>query len=194
MRQVAVPLRLFVPAAVLLLTAALSAPASAAGTGGIEVSPYPGVVDGHQVTAFHVKVPSRGSVEVRHSLRNTTGKAVQGRLYAASAVSDGKGGWTIGAAGSSPYVDLQDQRVWLAPHETRLPSFRVEGGAGEHAALVVEVTQGSVVTRAATMVYLERGRTVPLPVLLVGVAVLLMVLAAAGVWLVRRRRPATPQG
>jgi hypothetical protein len=180
--------------AVLLLVLAVPVPARAAGTGGIEVSPYPGVVDGHQVTAFHVKVPSRGTTQVRYSLRNTTARPVHGRLYAASASPDGRGGWTVGGPGSSPYIALADQQVSLKANETRLASFGAHGPAGEHAAVVVEVTQGSVVTRAATLVYLERGRRVPLPVLLVGVAVLLLLLAGAGVWLVRRRRPATPEG
>jgi len=165
---------------VVALLVLLSAPARAAGTGGIEVSPYPGVVRGHQVTAFHVKVPSRGSVSVRYSLRNTTGRTVHGRLYAATATRK-RGGWVIGDAGSSSSVELADQQVSLAPHETRVASFEVHGTAGGHAAVVVEVKQGSVVTRAATLVYLERGRTVPLPVLLVGIAVLLLLAAALAV-------------
>ena len=177
---------------VALLLVVLALPASGAGTGGIEVSPYPGIVGGHQVTAFHVKVPSRGSVTVRYSLRNTTGAPVQGRLYAASAVSDGHGGWSVGGAGSSSYVDLADQQVSLQANETRLASFSVQGPAGRHAAVVVEVKQGSVVTRAATLVYLERGRTVPLPLVLVGIAVLLVVVAG-GALVVARRRPAPPK-
>ena len=177
-------------AVLLLLRLLLSSPASAAGTGGIEVSPYPGVVGGHQVTAFHVKVPSRGSVSVRYSLRNTTDAAVQGRLYAASATSNGQDGWTLGTAGSSSYVELADQQVSLSAHETRLASFDVHGPAGTHAAIVIEVKQGAVVTRVGTLVYLERGRTVPLPVLLVGVAVLLLLVGGAGV-LWARKRPAT---
>jgi hypothetical protein len=176
----------------LLLVAALAlpAPAHAAGTGGIEVSPYPAIVDGHQVTAFHVKVPSRGSVSVRYSLRNTTAAPVRGHLYAASASPDGHGGWTIGGAGSSTYLDLADQQVTLAAHQTQLASFGVDGPSGKHAAVVIEVKQGSIVTRAATLVYLEHGRTVPLPLLLVGIAVLLL-LAAAGALAWQRRRPAT---
>jgi hypothetical protein len=175
---------------VALLLVVLAAPANAAGTGGIEVSPYPGVVGGHQVTAFHVKVPSRGSVSVRYSLRNTTAAPARGRLYAASASSDGHGGWTIGGAGSSPYLALQDQQVSLSPHETRFASFRVHGHAGARAAVVLEVTQGSVVTRAATLVYLEHGRTVPIPVLLVGIAILLLLaVAAAFAWQRRRLAP-----
>ncbi len=183
-------MRGFAAAVGLLLLLLSTSPAEAAGTGGIEVSPYPGVVGGHQVTAFHVSVPSRGAVTVRYSLRNTTGAPVSGRLYAASASSDGHGGWAVGAAGSADSVELADQQVQLQPQETRLASFDVHGEVGEHAALVIEVQQGSVVTRAATLVYLERGRLVPLPVLVVGLAVLLLVVGGAGVaW--ARRRPAT---
>lgn len=177
------------------LVLALAVPASAAGTGGIEISPYPGVVDGHQVTAFHVKVPSRGSTSVRYSVRNTTSSAVQGRVYAASAASDGHGGWTIGDPGSTPYLDLADQQVSLKPHETRLASFDVQGSLDrtEHAAVVVEVKKGAVLTRAATLVYLSPGRRVPLPLLAVVVAVLLLLVVAAGV-VRQRRRPAPLAG
>jgi len=137
-------------------------------------------------------VPTRGKAKVKYSLRNTTDHAVRGRLYAASAQPDGHNGWTVGGAGTSTYVGLPDQQVSLAPHETRLETFTVHGKVEgtQHAAVVVEVTQGSVVTRAATLVYLERGRTVPLPVLIVGAAVLLL-LAAGGAVLLVRRRPAT---
>jgi hypothetical protein len=150
------------------------------------------VVDGRQVTAFHVKVPTRGSKEVTYSLRNTTNHPVRGRLYAATAAPDGQNGWTVGGAGSSRYVELPDQQTTLKPHETRLQTFRVHGKVEgtEHAAVVVEVKQGAVVTRAATLVYLERGRSVPLPLVIVGIAVLLL-LAAGGAVAWVRRRPAT---
>jgi len=164
-----------------------AAPASAAGTGGIEVSPYPGVVDGRQVTAFHVKVPTDGAATVRYSMRNTTNRSVTGRFYAASATRDGRGGWIIGGPGSTSQVALADQQVSLTPKETRLASFEVTGSPGEHAAVVVEVKQGAVVTRAATLVYLEEGRRVPLPLLVVAAAVLLLLLVGGGVLLVRRR-------
>jgi hypothetical protein len=168
----------------------LALPAQAAGTGGIELSPYPGVVDGRQVTAFHVAVPTRGTTHVRYSLRNTKGTAVQGRLYAASATPDGHGGWAIGGAGSARFVRFPDRAVTLKPHETRLASFRVSGDVSgkRYEALVVEVRQGSVVTRAATLVYLTRGRVVPLPVLLVGGAVLVLLLVGGAVVVVRRMR------
>lgn len=181
-------MRRLLAATLLLLLALPAAPSQAAGTGGIEVSPYPGVVGGRQVTAFHV---SDGSATVQYSLRNTTGKAVKGRMYAASATPDGNGGWTIGDAGSTTELDLADQQVSLAPKETRLASFRTRftGDHAVHAAVVVEVKQGAVVSRAATLVYLSPGDAVPMPVLVVASAVLLLLLAGAGVvW--ARRRPA----
>jgi len=145
------------------------------------------------VTAFHVKVPSEGAATVRYSVRNTTAKPVTGRLYAASADSDGRGGWSIGGPGSTRSVDLSDQQVSLKPQETRLASFQVSGRPGDHAAVVVEVKQGAVVTRAATLVYLEKDRTVPLPLLAVAAAVLLLLVVGGGVLLVRRR-PAPANG
>lgn len=170
-------------------------PASAAGTGGIEVSPYPGVVDGHQVTAFHAEVPRRGSGTLAWSLRNTTGETRSGRLYAASATPDGHGGWVIGDAGSTPYLDFPAREVTLKPHEIRVAELRVHGRVDgtQHAALVVEVRNGSVLARAATLVYLEPGPTLPLPRAAVVVAVLVLLGAGAGV-AAARRRPATPVG
>lgn len=164
----------------------------AAGTGGVELSPYPGVVDGKQVTAFHVTVPrGGGSTSVRYALRNTTTSPKSARLYAASAQRT-QGSWTIGDAGSSPYLDFPDRTVSLRPNEVRIASFRVHGEVSdkEFGALVVEVSNGSITQRAATLVYLEPGRRVPLPVLVVGAAVLLLLVAAGGVALARRR-PAT---
>lgn len=181
-------------AALLAVLAALAAPpaARAAGTGGVELSPYPGVVDGKQVTAFHVSVPrGGGTTAVRYALRNTTTSTRTARVYAASAQRSG-GSWTVGDAGSSPYLAFPDRRVTLAAGEVRLASFRVHRAAegASYGALVVEVANGSVTQRAATIVYLERGRRVPLPVLVVGLAVLLVAVVGSGVALARRR-PAT---
>jgi hypothetical protein len=166
--------------------------APAAGTGGVELSPYPGVVDGKQVTAFHVTVPRDGDgTSVRYALRNTTRTTRSARLYAASARRSGSG-WSVGDAGSSPYLDFPDRTVSLRPTEVVVASFRVRGTISDKAygALVVEVANGSVTQRAATLVYLKPGHRVPLPVLLVGAAVLLLLAAGGGVALARRR-PAT---
>ena len=176
----------------LLLLLALPGSSRAAGTGGIEVSPYPGSVNGRQVTAFHTKVPSRGEVSVQYSLRNTTAAPVSGRLYAASAVPDGKGSYAIGTEGSSPYLSLKSQQVSLKARELRIASFTVHGQVSgkKYAAVVVEVRNGSVVQRAATLVYLEPGRTVPLPLLIVLIAVAVLALAGLGFLVVVRRRRA----
>lgn len=181
--------------AALALVVAGAVPASAAGTGGIEVSPYPGIVDGHQVTAFHATVPGSGEGKVAWSLRNTTGAVATGRLYAAAATSDGHGGWTIGEAGSSPYLRFDSREVRLAPHEIQVSEFAVHGDLDgpQHAAIVVEVRNGSVVARAATLVYLVPGPAGALPGITVGLALLLVLAASAGVWQARKR-PATPVG
>ncbi|HUR15234.1 MAG TPA: hypothetical protein VM097_12165 [Mycobacteriales bacterium] len=175
-----------------LLVLLPSAGVQAAGTGGVELSPYPGVVDGKQVTAFHVTVPrGGGTTSVRYALRNTTNQPKSARLYAAKAQRDG-GSWAVGDAGSSPYLDFPDRTVTLRAGEVQLASFTVHGSITEEVfgALVVEVTNGSVKQRAATLVYLKPGRRVPLPVLVVGCAVLLLLVAAGAVALARRR-PAT---
>jgi hypothetical protein len=188
-------------AALLILVTALlvlgHGPARAAGTGGVDVSPYPGVQNGKQITAFHAKVPSRGSSTVQYALRNTTSKTATARLFGASARKT-DGTFTLGPAESSPYLDFADRTVTLKPHETRIASFRVHPGPDgrpkgtAYAALVVEVKNGSVIQQAATVVYLQPGRTVPLPLLVVLVAVALVLLGRAGLVLVRRRRRPTP--
>jgi hypothetical protein len=182
--------------AVLAVLAALLLPGSAfgAGTGGVDVSPYPGVVNGKQVTAFHAKVPSRGSSTVEYALRNTTGKPATARLFAAKALLGSKGSFTIGPAGSSPYVAFKDRQVTLAPHETRIASFRITPGPGGrpkgtvYGALVVEVKNGAIIQQAATVIYLEPGRLVPLPVLFVIIAITLLVLLGLALLVARRKR------
>lgn len=176
--------------AVVLLLLLVGSPARAAGTGGIEISPYPGLVDGKQVTAFHVEVPRRGSEQVQYTLRNTTNSPKTARLYAASAAPDGKGSYTIGDPGSSPYVDFSAGTVTLPGGAQERHTFQVSGEpTGDTlAALVVEVTNGAVTQRAATLVYLSRGPVVPLPTLLVLGAVLMILVVLATLWLVRRRR------
>lgn len=182
---------------VLLLTALLALPgvpsaAWGAGTGGIEVTPDPGTSDGHSVTAFHVKVPSRGHVTVPFFLRNTTSGPVSGRIYAAAAFRDRSGQFTIGGQGSARGVDFPDGTVTLQPQEVRHPSFTVTGPVHgtEFRAVVVEVRRGAITQRAATLVYLQPGRRVPVPVLLAGVAALLLLVAAVGTAVSRRRQRA----
>lgn len=181
---------------VLLLLALLAGalPAGAAGTGGINISPYPGVVDGKPISAFHAKVPASGSTSVRYALRNTTDHAATARLFATKATRDSTGRFTIGSAGSSPYVHFTDGSVTLKPREVRLSSFSVTAGphgrpAGKaYAALVVEVRAGSVIQQAATVVYLEPGPRLPLPLLVVLIAAGLLALVGLGLLYARRRR------
>lgn len=172
-----------------LLVLTPSAGVLAAGTGGIEISPYPGVVKGKQVTAFHVTVPRTGSATVRYSLRNTTNSPRTARLYAASATRNGKA-WAIGDPATSPYLDFPTRTVTLKGNAIELASFRVRGTIDKKAygALVVEVTNGSVTQRAATLVYLTRGPLVSLPVLVVLIAVGLLLVAGVAVLLARRRQ------
>lgn len=184
------------PAAVVVLALGLvgllltAVPATAAGTGGIEVSPYPGVVDGKQVTAFHAELPRDGkATKVKYSLRNTTNEPRTAKLYAASAAKDGKGGFTVGDVASSPYISFPTRDVTLAGGKSELGEFEVHGKLDEDAygAIVVEVMQGAVTQRAATIVYLSPGPVLPIPVLLAIGAAILVLAGGFGVWLVRRR-------
>ena len=182
-----------VRSAVVVLLLWLAIPASAAGTGGIEISPYPGVVNGKQVTAFRATLPRDGSSRsVKYSLRNTTSSPRTAKLYAASATRSAQGEFTVGDAGSSPYLSFASQTVTLPGGASRVASFQAHGKLKDkaYAALVVEVTQGAVTQRAATIVYLSPGPVIPVPVLLgIGAAVLIAAVGV-GLWLVRRRASA----
>ncbi len=178
-----------------LLVLATAAPAAAAGTGGIEVTPIPGVVDGRQVTAFRVALPGDGTKPVEFALRNITDQPRSARVYAAAARPDGQGGFTVGDAGSSQYVSLDDRTVQLSPQEVQVETFDVIAADERptervYAAVVVEVQQGAIVQRAATLVYIAPGRALSLPVLVVLAAAGLLALAGLGVLVVavRRRR------
>ena len=168
--------------------------ARAAGTGGIEVTPVPGVVDGKQVTAFRAELPESGTTQVRFALRNITKEPRSARVYAASARADGQGGFAIGDAGSSPHVRLEDRTVRLAANETRAETFDVLAPGDDrpdgtvHAAVVIEVKQGAVVQRAATLVYLEPGDSPPRSRWVAWVAGAVLAAVILGWLLVRRRR------
>ncbi len=172
---------------VLLLTPA--GPAGAAGTGGIEVTPIPGIVDGKQVTAFDVDADGQPH-DVAYALRNITSTPKTARLYAASATRQPDGGFTVGDAGSSPFLVLPDENVTLNPGAFLRRTFRLRGEVQEltYGAVVVEVRNGSVVTRAATLVYLRPGRSVSIPLALGLLAGVLVLSAGFAVVLVRRRR------
>lgn len=170
-----------------------SAPALAAGTGGIVVTP---LGEGNP-TSFRVEVPSRGDLEVPFVVSNVVEEPRSARLYAAAVERQGES-FAVGDPGSSRWVELADQQVTLEAGEVRDLAFTVRGGDlpdGEVlAAVVVEVQNGAVVQRASTLVRLSEGRTVPLPLLLVVVAVVLLLTAAAAVAESARRRRARGAG
>lgn len=174
-------LLLGLPLSLLLVTAA---PATAAGTGGIEVTPVPAVSHGRQVTAFHVHLPRRGTSDVAMTLRNVTKSPRTGRVYVASATPDGNT-YDIGGAGSTPYVRFPDATVTLAAGEVRKTHFSI-GLRGRHrpgrtvyAAVVVEVGGGSLVQRAATLIYLEPQKPLDLPLIgVIGVGLVVLMGAA----------------
>lgn len=179
----------------LLVLAALSAlsvrPASAAGTGGIEVTPVPSMRDGRAVTTFTALVPASGSVQVPFTLRNLDKAVRSARVYTAE-VTRSDGNFTLGGGGS-PYASMPDRTVTLAPGAVERAFFTVSAGPGRpsgkvYAAVVVEVRNGSVVTRASTLVYLSPGSAVPVPLLLVLIAVALLLLAGTAVVRLRPRR------
>lgn len=166
--------------------------AQAAGTGGIEVTPLPFVVDGEPVTAFHLELPGNGSQDVSFLLRNVEQGERTATVYAAAATRLPDGGYDVGPADSSPYVAFDRRTVTLGTDEQRKETFRVTRAAGDrpegtvHAALVVEVSNGSVVQRAATLIYLEEAPLLPVPLAIV-LAVALLVLLGFAVPLVARR-------
>jgi hypothetical protein len=174
-----------------LAVTALAHPVDAAGTGGIEVTPDPPVVDGEQATAFHVEVPDRGEQSVPFTVRNVEDEVRSARLYTAGVAQDQQGTLSLGDPGSSPFVSLRPEEITLAPGEVQQRTFTLQGGDlhedEDLAAVVVEVRSGSVVQRASTLVYLDSGRQLPLPLLLVVLAVVLVATAGATVATLARR-------
>ena len=169
-----------------------STPAHAASVGGVDLRPVPAVVGGEPVTSFRVALPERGERSASFSVRNTTDEQRTARLYAVGAVRKPDGGFSL-RDDASPFVALPEQELELDPGELVVESFSVSTGDRElpateqYAAVVLEVRNGSVVQRVATVVYLKPDPAVPLPVLLVIAAGVLAVLVGAAVLLARRR-------
>lgn len=196
------PRRAVVVFLVFLMLSAV-APARGAGTGGIEVTPLPATVDGKTVTAFRVELPGSGSKEVEFLLRNVEDGERSAELYAAEATRSPDGSFAIGDPGSSPFLSYERRSVTLPEGEQRVESFRLQRPDGEqpteevYGAIVVQVSSGSIVQRAATLVYIKPGRQlpVPLPLLIVLVAAALVLAAAIAVVIAarRRRRPVAPE-
>jgi len=187
--------RRFIPsfAAGLAVAAALisyAPAASAAGTGGVELTPIP-TVDSHgkAVTAFHV----HSGAETRFALRNLTNHAATVRIYAAAATRSSVGAYSIGAAGSARWVELPTQTVTLPAHAVQYRSMHIASKGippkTSYGAVVVEQVRGNVAQRAATLVYLDRGTSpVRRALLPIGVAAGLVALVFAVHGVLRRRR------
>lgn len=166
---------LAVPA--VLLLAAPSA--GAAGVGGVELTPPSG-------SSFSVPAQTGQTVTQPFTLRNIGTAPATVRLYAADA-REVDGAWSVGAAGSAPWLHLPDQTVTLAPGEQKAMSVRVDGGA-HTGAIVLEQASGTVVQRAATLVRLTAPPAVPVPLLLAAAAAGLVLAGGAGVGVAARRR------
>jgi hypothetical protein len=176
------PLSLVAGLLVAAVTAIAVAPAAtAAGTGGIELTPVP-VVDGHRhrVTAFHVGPGGRAEF----ALRNLTDQPVTIRMYAASATRSPSGAWSIGSSGSASWIHLKAESVVVPGHAVLTRTFTVarQGLAKgvTFGAVVLEQSHGTVVERAATLVYLTAAKSsLPERALLPVIVAVLLVAAAA---------------
>ena len=165
--------------------------ASAAGTGGVELTPIP-TVDSHgkAMTAFHTH---RGA-QARFALRNLTNHAATVRVYAAAATRSASGGYAIGAAGSASWVDVPAQSVTLPAHAIEYRSMRIHKDIPKgtaYGAIVVEQARGNVAQRAATLIYLEHTTSpVRRALLPIGIAagLIALVFAVHGLRM-RRRQP-----
>lgn len=161
--------------------ATATAPASAVGTGGIELTPIPArTPDGKPVRSFRVKLAGGEKKRLQFLLRNVVGVPATAEVYAASATRSPDGRFAVGGAGSAPWIELSRQTVTLSPREERAVSFTVRRSGDGHepvayGALVVEVARGAVVERAATIVSVARsGSDRSIPEALAGIAGLLL--------------------
>jgi hypothetical protein len=178
---------------VALAAGLLVLPGHAAGTGGIEITPIPSQRDGTPVTTFEVEVPHDGEVEVPYRISNVEDGPRTARIYGARVLESG-GNFALDEPGSSPYVSMPDREVTLEEGESREETFTVSAGEDgvpegtEYAAVVVEVRNGAVVQRANTLIYLTAAPRVPLPLVVVGIAVVLIAVAAAVFFALLKRR------
>lgn len=159
-------------ASTLLVVLLAGGGAQAAGVGTIELKPEHG-------TSFHVRGGDKGQTTQRMTLHNVGKQTVDARLYAASAtrVNDA---WSIGGAGSASWIDLADQTVRLTAGETRAVSFVVHRSEKKKTgAVVLEQSAGTVVQRAATLVYLEPGKRINLPLAAVIACAVVIIMGAA---------------
>lgn len=173
------------------------ASALAAGTAGVDLSPAQ-LTGGGVVTAFHVSLRAGQTSEQHFLLRNLTGHPAAVQLYGAAAYHAKNGAWSIGGPNSAPWIGIRLQSVRLRAHQSRWYSFRVVRAAAPrgrglvYAAVVLSSGSGTIVERAATLVYLDRLGPSTLPRALLPI-VLAMILVAAGALVhARRRRQGVP--
>ena len=188
------PARVLPVVVALALLSGFASTSAAAGTGGIEVTPIPSTHNGKAITTFSVELPTSGSKQIRYTLRNLDRTVRSARVFAAKVTLTG-GNFSLGTAGSSPYVSDPDRTVTLQPGQIEQRSFTVKAGPRPpgkvYAAIVVEVRHGSVVQNAATLITLKPAHRQPLPslpVLLVILAVVAVALAGLGLLVAVRRR------
>ena len=183
----------------LAVVAGLVAPATAAGTGGIEITPVPSKKGNKAITTFRVEVPRDNPVQVPYTVRNVEDGPRTARVYSARILRS-EGNFSLDDPGSSPFVSMPDREVTLAAGDVLEETFLVSPSPDgrrireeAYAAVVVEVRNGAVVQRASTLIYLDPGPRVPLPLLLVGLALALVLIpvGALTVGNLRRRRDAT---
>src|SRR5207302_6782178 len=107
---------------------------------------------------FHVIVARNGVTTTGFALHNAATETVTVRIYAAGATRKPDGSFSVGDAGGAPWVRLDQQAVPIDPGDTRHFAFDVADpglpeGTEAYAAVVEEVSQGSLNLRAATIVY-----------------------------------------
>ena len=141
----------------------IAGPAVPAGLAGVELTPDKGPTDPATgpATAFHVRVPDGGATQSGFLLRNLVDTPRTVRIYAAEATGTPPD-LKVGGPGGARWIDIADQEVTLTPGESRRVTFRITDpgaprGTEVYGAVVMEAKEGSVVTRAATVVYAEVG-------------------------------------
>ena len=170
------------PAAGLMAATAAAGPVSAAGTGGVEltpVAPTPG-------TAFHVTAGPHRPARLAFDLRNVGSVAADAHIYPAAASRNGTA-YAVGGPGTARWIALPDQVVHLEPGATRhvevgVDATRAPAGRLVYGAVVQEpVGDAAVRPRVATLVYLQRsGRSAPTRPLVWLVLAFLLVAGTSG--------------
>lgn len=183
----------------LLITCSLAALIAGAGaaqagaTSGVSLSPVPAFDDeGRRQTVFRISLTPEGEERARFTVSNLTEQVQQARVYVASAEQGPGGGYDVGGPASARHLKMETQDLTLQPRETRMLEFialagTLEAGTSTTDAIVLEQESGSVVERAASLVYLKVERGLPVvPLALVVFAAACITAVAAGVWRTQR--------